>query len=252
MEDYRTRIYRSYVNARQQPVAPVTLDGLNSRAPYLNKVIRDHFPQDKEASILDLGCGHGAFVFFARKAGYSNVIGVDRSPEQVREAQRLGIEGVHEGDLIEVLRAMSDGSQDAVISFDVIEHFNKDEMLPLVDEVHRVLRKGGRWIVHVPNGESPFCGRIRYGDFTHEQIFTRQSISQLLLSSGFTDVRCFEDKPIVHGMKSALRRWMWEWFRLLLRLYLAVETGSGEREAIFSQNFLVFATRGEGSLNMPR
>jgi SAM-dependent methyltransferase len=67
------------------------------------------------------------------------------------------------------------GSLDAVIAFDVLEHFGRDELIPLVDAVHRVLRPGGRWIIHVPNGESPFFGSIRYGDLTHELAFTRQS-----------------------------------------------------------------------------
>src|SRR5208337_4817517 len=94
--------------------------------------------------------------------------GMDGSLEQVAAANRLGIDGVREGDLRESLAAMPDASRDAVLAFDVIEHFRKYELLSFVDEVHRVLRPGGRWIIHCANGESPFFGRIRYGDFTHE------------------------------------------------------------------------------------
>jgi len=54
---------------------------------------------DRSARILDLGCGHGAFIYFLREAGYTDVVGVDKSPEQVAEAKRLGIDGVHEADL---------------------------------------------------------------------------------------------------------------------------------------------------------
>jgi cyclopropane fatty-acyl-phospholipid synthase-like methyltransferase len=41
---------------------------------------------DRSARILDLGCGHGVFIYFHREAGYTNVVGVDKSPEQVAEA----------------------------------------------------------------------------------------------------------------------------------------------------------------------
>lgn len=243
MTKYRERIYNHYVHARQKSIAPATLDGLKQRAPYINKFIYDHFPADKKASIIDLGCGHGAVVHFAYQNGYKNIRGIDYSVEQVAEAKRLGIEGVEQGDLMETLQSLPDGSQDVVIAFDVVEHFTKDEMIPFVDEVFRVLRKEGKWLIHCPNGESPFGSKILFGDFTHELAFTRTSIAQLLLASGFAHISSYEDKPVVHGLKSIIRRCFWEIFRLFLRLYLAAETGAGEKECIFSQNFLTVAVK---------
>ncbi len=243
MSDYRTRIYQYYVHARQVSLAPPTIDGLRPRAPSLNKLIREHFPSDRNVAILDLGCGHGALVHFARKAGYHKTTGVDRSPQQVAEAKRLGIEGVSEGDLMQALQRLPDGSQDIVIAFDVIEHFTKNELIPFVDEVYRVLRKGGKWIIHTANGESLFGGRMRYADFTHELAFTRTSITQLLKSSGFLNVLCYEDTPIPHGIKSAVRWLLWKAIRGMLRLYLAVETGAGEKNCILSQVFLTVALK---------
>lgn len=90
----------------------------------------------------------------------------------------------------------------------------------------------------MPNGESPFAGRIRYGDFSHEQIFTRVSINQVLKSSGFSEVHCYEDEPVIHGVKSLIRWILWKMIRGVLRLYLVAETGAGGRRCIFSQNFL--------------
>lgn len=243
MTKYRERIYNQYVHARQTSIAPATLGGLKQRAPYIKKLIQDHFPAEKDVPILDLGCGHGAIIHFARQKGYKNIRGIDYSGEQVAEAKRLGIEGVEEGDLMEALRALPDSSQDVVIAFDVIEHFTKEELIPFVDEVYRVLRKGGKWLIHCPNGESPFGPRMFFWDFTHELAFTRTSIAQLMLASGFSRVASYEDKPVVHGAKSLARRVLWEFFRLLLRLYLAAETGSGEKECIFSQNFLTVAVK---------
>lgn len=240
--DYRARIYDHYVHARTTSLAPTTLSGFASQEPYLARVIRDHFPRHREADILDLGCGHGALIHFARRAGYSRIVGVDRSPEQVAEARRLGIEGVREGDLMAALRELPDASQDVLIAFDVIEHFTREELLPFVDEVRRALKPGGKWLIHTPNGESPFFGRIRYGDITHEQAFTATSMGQLLLSSGFTSLSCYEDTPVVHGPMSVLRYGIWIALRGMLRFYLAAETGQA-RGAILTQNFLTVAVR---------
>lgn len=242
-ETYRTRIYNHYVQARAEPLAPPTLAGLAPRAPSLRRLVREQFPDDRDAAVLDLGCGHGALLHFAREAGYTNLRGVDGSPEQVAAARRLGIEGVEGGDVLDALAAQANASLDLVIAFDVIEHFSRDELLLFVDHVHRVLRLGGRWLIHVPDGESPFFGAIRYGDLSHELAFTRNSLAQLLLSSGFADVRCFEDVPVVHGMKSASRWLLWKVFRGLLRLYVAAETGDAGNSHIFSRNLLAVATR---------
>src|SRR3954463_10697014 len=95
---YRTRIYAHYVAGRSTLLAPMTLDGLTPRRPYLRKMTRDYFPSDKGAAVLDLGCGHGAILHFARQAGYKNIRGVDASPEQVEAAHRLGIDSVNQGD----------------------------------------------------------------------------------------------------------------------------------------------------------
>lgn len=240
---YRNRIYSNYVNARNTALTSKTLEDLITCGPYLERMIRHHFPANRSATIIDLGCGQGAIIHFARLAGYTNLRGVDGSGEQIEAAKRLGIDGVEHGDLLEILTTLPNASQDCIVTFDVIEHFTKDELITIVDGIRRVLKLGGRWIIHAPNGESPFAGRIFFGDFTHELAFTRTSIAQLLYSSGFSDVRSYEDEPIPHGVNSLIRWTLWKCIRGGLRLFLAVETGDSGREAIFSQNFLTVALK---------
>lgn len=64
---YRERIYRGYVTARNERLAPPTIAGLRPRAGYLNQLIKRHFPVDLQAEILELGCGHGALIYFAQR-----------------------------------------------------------------------------------------------------------------------------------------------------------------------------------------
>ena len=109
-------------------------------------------------------------------------------------------------------------------------------------EVRRVLKPNGRWIIHAPNAESPFFGRIRYGDFTHELAFTHQSLGAVLRAGGFGQVECFEDEPVVHGLKSAVRWVFWKLLRLGLRFFIAVETGE-TAAGIYSQNLTAVARK---------
>lgn len=237
MGDYRSKFYENYVSSQLARNPPKSLQSLNKREPYLKALIRDHFPSDRDAKIIDLGCGHGTLVHFARQAGYRNAIGVDTSEEQIRAAENLGIEGVTQGDVLEVVRNAPDFSYDAIIAFDLIEHLTKSELLDFSCEVRRALKPTGRFIIHAPNAGSPFFGTVRYGDYTHEQAFTSRSISQILLTCGFAAVRCYEEAPIPHGVKSTVRFWIWKALRFAMAAYIAAETGNRKGQ-LFTQNFL--------------
>ena len=101
----------------------------------------------------------------------------------------------------------------------------------------RVLKKGGRIISHQPNAEGVFGNAILYGDFTHEVSFTRNSMAQVFLGSGFSSLRSFEDKPLRYNFKSFICRVIWDVFILIYNF-----KGKGAKdfgkEIIFTKNFL--------------
>ena len=240
----RTRLYDAYVSSGQaaSSSADAMIQELSGRMPYLRRLIARHFPAERTAAIVDIGCGYGALVLAAQQCGYANARGVDTSPEQVALAQRMGIRGVEQGDAMTYLTAQH-GTIDAVVAFDVLEHLSKDEALSFGDAAFGALRNGGRFIVHVPNAESPFFGRVRYGDLTHELAFTPRSISSLLRVCGFRDVACYEEPPVAHGLKSAIRAVLWKFVRATMRFALAVETGVAP--PIVTQNMLVVASKAQ-------
>lgn len=240
--DYRTRIYDRYNSSRQRSNAPNDRSGLENRLPYLNRFVARHFPDARSALILDIGCGYGAVIDAASRAGYHFVRGVDSSPEQVVSATRLGIDGVELGDAVESLLGYADDSLDVVVAFDVIEHLTMAELIKMTDEVRRVLRVNGRWIIHTTNGASPFFGAVRYGDLTHMGAFTETSLAQLVLSSGFSRVSSDEDEPVAHGWRSVIRLIAWRCIRIVLRFCTAAETGDAGR-GILSRNFVTVAIK---------
>jgi 2-polyprenyl-3-methyl-5-hydroxy-6-metoxy-1,4-benzoquinol methylase len=244
-QSWKTRLYDSYVssgqagNTNRLSQEPAQL--FRPREAYIRQAIARHLPQDREARILDLGCGHGAFLYFLSRAGYTHIAGVDTSSEQIELAHRLGIPQAEMGCIAEFLGGREDQSVDAILLMDVIEHLTRQELFDLLDDVYRVLAPGGICLVHAPNAEGIHGMRIRYGDLTHEAAFTASSASQIFRCIGFRAVQAYEDNPVVHGFKSLARRIIWDCLTLPDRLLLFAETGAPG--AILSQNFLIRITK---------
>lgn len=241
---WKKRLYHAYVSSGQAGQIPENITAachFRHRAPYLRSIVRDFLPQDRSIRIADLGCGHGALLYFLKLAGYSNIAGIDVSAEQIEMAQRLGICETLQGSLNEFLAGTQPESVDVIFLMDVLEHLTRRELFTILDSVYRVLRPSGSCIIHVPNAEGIFGMRIRYGDLTHEECFTRKSLSQLFSTIGFSTVECYEDRPRMHGIVSIFRRTIWEVGTLPHRFLLAAETG--EKRFILSQNMLAVAKK---------
>lgn len=211
------------------------------REPYFKQITNRFLPKNKNSSIFDLGCGSGALLFFLQQQGYRDVSGVDTCASEVAFAHQLGLDRVVQGDILTHLEQQKTASFDVVLSFDVLEHLPETQLQKCLVEVERVLKPKGLWLVHVPNATSPFFGRVRYGDITHFRAFTEGSIRQLMNTYGFTDLVVVEDRPVVKGLKSAVRYLLWRGIRALLNLYLLAESGLCEK--VLSQNILVIAKK---------
>jgi SAM-dependent methyltransferase len=243
----KTRLYEGYVSSGQalrpdrHDTAPRPERVFGPRAHHIRSVIARYLPPDRSARIVDLACGAGAYLYYLRASGYTNVSGVDVSPEQIDLARRLGVSGARCRDLLIELGETDSGSVDAVLMIDILEHLGNDELFEVLDEVRRVLKQGGLCVAHVPNAEGLYGMRVRYSDLTHERAFAPKSARQLFLTIGFKDVECFEERPVVHGLKSLARRILWTAGTMGPRLLLAAETAG--RGFILSQNMIVVAHR---------
>lgn len=241
--DYRQRAYQSYLTTQVRPDSDAILNTIQARLPYLRHMIKRWVPLDRNISILDIGCGHGALIYALHQAGYKNLSGIDGSPEQVEAAHKLGLSQVQEGDFLSKLEFTPASSIDMVIAYDVLEHQSKDEVVQFMDHVFRILRSGGRLLVHVPNGEGILGGRMRYADITHELAFTAQSLRQIGSLAGFSSSHFEEDRPVVHGLKSAIRWVLWMFLRIPFCLIRMAETGELGRNSILTQNILAVFVR---------
>src|SRR3989344_1253662 len=236
--DYRDKFYKKYASSHTANLYDSevnTLKGIRQQFFVWKDYFGKFLPIDKSISILEIGCGNGGFVYWLHELGYSNSCGIDISEEQVGLAKKQGIINVEVAGLVEFLNSKKD-KFDIIFARDVIEHFNKLELLEILELVFASLKSGGKFIVKTPNGESPFSGRYRFWDFTNELSVTKASIWQLFSITGFKEIEVFSEGPVVHGVKSFVRFICWKLIELLLRFYLIAETGSGN--GIFTQNLI--------------
>jgi predicted TPR repeat methyltransferase len=159
------------------------------RRAQIRRFLRRHAEINKNSRLLDLGCGDGALLSVARELGVENLEGVDLSREMVERASAVGF-AVKLQDVLPFLDERPSESFDVVCAFDLLEHLGQLGSMP---ERAAHPKKGRRFLIHVPNGASPFVGRVRYGDITHERAFTKESIQQLLRTVGFTVIEVEED-----------------------------------------------------------
>jgi SAM-dependent methyltransferase len=180
-------------------------------------------PPQKDASILDIGCGYGEFLYFLQRMGYSNTQGIDLNRQQVEVGSSLGVLNIHCGDIRKFL-VEADRSFDLISAIDVLEHIPKDEVLELLDLVHKALSPGGTFLCQVPN-LAAFYTPLFYMDFSHETPFTAASLKQALQIAGFANIKVSSMGPIINGAKSAIRFLLWQGIASGLRFIQTVEGG---------------------------
>ncbi len=203
-------------------------------------------PADRQAKILDIGCGYGRYLTALDIGGYGNVFGIDVSEEQIAYAQgKLGLRNCMCVDALEFLGDQSE-TYDAILLLDVLEHLDIAYAVDLCRAVHRALKPNGIFVVQVPNALSPLCPHL-YADITHQRAFTTDSVEQILRIGGFGRFRHSATPPPVHGFKSLVRRVAWEVIiNPLLKAYFLVVVGS-TLGGIYTPNLLTVAPKSSGS-----
>ena len=134
MHQYRERFYKEYYRSQAgRSNHRVNIqEKLRIDERLFRKEVVALIDKPKDARILDMGCGYGSLVYTLLKAGYKNTIGIDLSEEQIKVAKQLGIQEVMLGDLRDHLGANKE-TYDIITGMDIIEHFDKDEVIELLD-----------------------------------------------------------------------------------------------------------------------
>ena len=108
-----------------------------------HEVVLSLISQPRDAKIVDVPSGAGAFIARLKDSGYSDIWGID-----IRNSMQIAHAGFRVGDMTEAL-PLADSSVDVVICIDGIEHISRQA--DFVKEVRRVLQAGGEFIISTPN-----------------------------------------------------------------------------------------------------
>ncbi len=154
-----------------------------------------------ELSLLDIGCSSGSVLKIAEGIGIADVRGVEPAPKAAATAQSLGYD-VFSGYLDEAQYA--DNQFDLITMFEVIEHL--PDTKPMAEEVHRVLREGGLWLIGTANAQSWTANHLRerweYYSIAqnggHISFFNPNSIKAMAQRYGFTVAYTHTKRVLYH------------------------------------------------------
>ncbi len=158
-------------------------------------LIRRNYEAMKDGVLLEIGCGTG--IHLANLAGdFARVIGTDISPKMIHTARET-LRGWPGRELIELrvdpaeeLSTVEDTSIDVALCVGAFEHMlEKDRVL---QQVERVLKRGGLFVCLTPNGDywwytvlAPFLG-IATRHLSTDRFLARREAITLLGDAGLT------------------------------------------------------------------
>lgn len=182
------------------------------------KALLEFVPENREQSILDLGCGTGALT--ARLADMAGrVVGVDSSPNMIETAKEqfphlafavcdaLDLPFAHEFDLV---------------FSNAVFHWIHDHDA-LVKTIHEVLKERGLLVCefgawgNIATIEHAFAGACEERGYAYTSKFTFPQVKQfasLLEKHGFIIDRIYEyDRPtVLQGKEQGLSQWVKQFF----------------------------------------
>ncbi|MFD8306180.1 class I SAM-dependent methyltransferase [Streptomyces sp. NPDC059690] len=222
--------------------------------------------------LLDVGCGWGSLAIHAAREHGVHVVGITLSHEQAAYARkRVADEGLTDRVEIRVqdYRDVADGPYDVISSIGMAEHVGADRYLEYAENLHRLLRPGGRLLNH-QIGRRPQRDESAYDvdEFIDAYVFPDGELAPLgttvtqLERAGF-EVRDVESIREHYGL--TLRRWVAnleaQWPRAMRlagpgrarvwRLYMAACALAFEHNRIGVNQVLAVRTPRDGGSGMP-
>jgi SAM-dependent methyltransferase len=179
--------------------------------------------------VLEIGPGLGEFLNFIGERGLTNIDVVDRDSGvldrvrasfPVRNAWACSAEDIAslDGELKEY---------DRIFLLQVMEHIETIHLQNFVRTLYAHLAPGGLIIITVPNGANPLGIVERYSDITHHNLFSENSLRELVELSGLPGAVCriqgYRIPPV--SLVDIVRIGLQRVFHLILKALLIVNGG---------------------------
>ena len=237
-EDFRKKFYKSYFAHQASRSGSVNLAEklLDDHLHYRYDIL-PHMPEDKGSSIVEIACGYGSLLKFLVEKGYTPK-GFDLSVDQIGVATELGLDAEVKdiGDWI----GDSSDSVDVLLAIDLIEHFDKPQLLQLLIDLRKKVKAGGVFIARTPNMDGIHPNQYAFGDFTHGALLNPSSAIQLFKAAGFSNIQVLDSCVKIRGAKEMLRVFVWGFSRLRAKVQL-FGSGRSTRGVVLTPNIVIVA-----------
>jgi len=150
---------------------------LSSRRKLVLDWIRKRYPDRRDLTILDVGCGTGMMVL--EMAALGRVEGIDASDDALRFCRQRGLSTVRKANVVEL--PFPDESFDVLTGVDILEHIDDD--VGALREWRRVLRPGGRLFLFVPAHQ--WLWSLQDEISGHRRRYTARSLRGVVNRAGF-------------------------------------------------------------------
>lgn len=159
---------------------------------YVSKII----PKELRASILDIGCGFPPL--FLKKVNFRNKYGIDINLKKDAKEKSIHLISL---DATSGL-PFKENSFEVITMLAVIEHIKETEILSLLKDCRKILKKGGLLIITTPSPSSIFLLRLmcklnlvsKEEIYEHKKHYTLREITNKLIQSGFDKNRIKKKK----------------------------------------------------------
>lgn len=167
--------------------------------------------------ILDFGCGPGFLIDHLLKSLHgtkARCYGVDFSKASIEMVEQK-FKGRSNFESSQWIRQLpleyKDGSMDLIISIEVVEHLDNQQLTDMLKEVYRLLRPNGHILVTTPHKEDlskakmycPECNQT-FHQWQHIRTWTIQKIVGEMESAGFETInaaattwKAFDESPLI-------------------------------------------------------
>ena len=162
----------------------------------LTSYLFETYELKKKQKIIDIGCGRGEFINGFINCGMDGyAIDQDYNAKKFFPNINLKICDIQKDKF-----PYEDSYFDVIFSKSLIEHFYYPEKIFL--EMKRILKPGGKIITMTPDWDFNYINF--YEDFTHRTPFSKTSLKDIQLISGFQNVQVerFKQLPILWHKKN--------------------------------------------------
>lgn len=161
----------------------------------------------KDAKILDFGCGIGQFLFYLKKEGFQNLVGIDISKTQIELALQMQpqVDFRHISNPFFFLKQQREW-YDVIVINDVLEHIEKNQIVSMLRVIYQSLKPRGIVLIKTINSAYPLSHSSRYLDLTHTISFHEKSLVQLLRHVGFIEISCYQEEIGIYSPLFAIKK----------------------------------------------